>query len=104
MVPNGEALLVGLESRAEPVRSEEKLPAAVGIPRAAPEVVVAKSVLRDGDRAVLQADLPVIVKLRNAVGVVRAVVVGLPGQGDVVFIAVYGAGIFAGRVIKMATG
>ena len=85
MVPDREPLRVLLEVRAEPVGDDKEFSAAFWVRAAAEEIVVSQSVLRDGDGVVLQADLAVIVELRNAAGIVEALIVGLLGEQHVVF-------------------
>jgi len=82
-----------LEVRQEPVRGEKELALAFGICGAAKEIVVSQGVLRDCDGVVLAANLAVIVKLRDAVGVIDALVVGLRGKGHVIFTEVTGGGV-----------
>src|SRR5580658_3911650 len=91
VVPDGEPLQVLFEVGAEPVGSDEELSAALGIGGAAVEIVVAESVLRDGDGVVLQADVAMIVELRDTGGIVGALIVGLFGEQHVV-LAQFGGG------------
>src|ERR1051326_1952699 len=84
MVPDGQAMSIRSQVGGQPVGNQEKLFAALGIGGAAPEIVVAQSKLRDGDGIVLQADLAVIVELRNAGWIVSAAVVGFLGEEHVV--------------------
>ncbi len=77
MIPDGEALRVLLEVSAEPIGDYEEFSAALRIGSAPIQVVVSQPVLRDGNRVVLQADLAMIVELRNASGVVEALIVRL---------------------------
>ena len=66
--------------RARASRRRRGISAAAGIGGTAAEVVVSEAVLRDGDGVVLQADVAVIVELRDAGGIVGAAVVGLFGE------------------------
>ena len=75
VVPDGDTICVRLEMRAQPVGDAEKVLFAGRIVGSAPEVVVAESELSDGDGVVLQADVSVIVELRNALLVERTRVV-----------------------------
>jgi len=85
MIPDKLASRVGLEMGDEPVSDQEKLAAAVKIAGALPEIVVAESVLGDGDGVVLKSDAAVIVELGNARSIVGASVVRFLGEGHVVF-------------------
>ena len=71
--------------RAEPVGDNNEFSAAFWVGAAAEEIVVSQAVLRDGDGVVLQADLAVIVELRNAGGIIRALIVRLLGEQHVIF-------------------
>src|ERR1051326_2094950 len=101
MVPDGQAMSIRLQVGGQPVGNQEKLFAALGIGGAAPEIVVAQSKLRDGDGIVLQADLAVIVELRNAGWIVSAAVVGFLGEEHVVLTEFPGSGvrIFGGSFV-----
>src|SRR5579863_2981842 len=68
----------------EPVGGQEGFSPALGIVALAEEVVVAQSVLRDGNRVVLRADVSPIVKQWNTGGIERAAVVGLLGESHVI--------------------
>src|SRR5215831_11884558 len=85
MVPNGESASIGFKMGAKPICNQKKFPTAIRITGAPPKVVVAQSVLGDCNRVVLQADLAVIVQLRNADGIVGSLIVGLLGEGHVIF-------------------
>lgn len=93
MVPDGQPLGVGFEVGAEPVGGEEEFSAAVGGGGAAVKIVVSQAVLRDRNGVVLQADVAVIVELRNARGIVVTLIVGLLGEGHVVFAEFGGGGV-----------
>lgn len=80
MIPDGESLCVLLEVRAQPVGTDEELSAAFGVRGAAELVVVSQAVLCDCDGVVLQTDCAVIVELRNAGGVIEALMVRFFGE------------------------
>ena len=69
---------------AEPVRYAEELLLTAGVAGALPKVVITQAVLGDSDRVVLQADVSVIVELRNAVRVIGTLIVRLFGKEHVV--------------------
>src|SRR5579863_1528092 len=88
----------------EPVGGQEGFSPALGIVALAEEVVVAQSVLRDGNRVVLRADVSPIFKQWNTGGIERASIVGLLGESHVIgaeFGAV-GLRIFLGRLVPEA--
>ena len=70
--------------RAEPVRDEQEFLFTGGIPSALPEVVIAQAVLGDSDRVVLQPDVAVIVKSRNSLRFIPALIIRLFSEQHVV--------------------
>src|SRR5579859_3215294 len=101
MVPDGQAVRIRFKVRGQPVGNQEKFLAAFWIGSAAPEVVVAQSKLRDGDGIVLQADVAVIVELRNAGWIVSAAVVSFLREEHIVLAEFAGSGvrIFGGSFV-----
>ena len=93
VVPDGKTVCILLEVREEPVCGEKEFALAFGICGAAKEIVISQGVLRDCDGVVLAANLAVIVKLRDAVRVVDALVVSFLGEEHVIFAEVAGGGI-----------
>src|SRR5271169_3991396 len=85
MVPDREPLRVLLQMRTEPVGNDKEFSPTLWVRAAPVQVVVSQSILRDGDGVVLQADPAVIVELRNAGGIIEALIVGLLGEQHVVF-------------------
>ena len=84
VVPDCESLRILLEVRDQPVGAYEEFLAARWIGAAAKEVVICQAILRDGNGVVLQADLAVVVELRNAGRIVMPLIVRLLGEQHVV--------------------
>src|SRR5215472_11882019 len=101
MVPDPDAVSILLEVGAEPFGDSKEPLFAFDTPATAPKVVAAQAVLRNRDRVVLQADVSVIVELRDALYVVGAPIVGLFREWHVVFAEFGGAGvrIFCGSFV-----
>ena len=69
----------------QPIRDVQEFLVAVRAGSAAKKIVVAESVLRNGDGIVLAADGAVVIELRDPGGVVEAGVVCLFGEEHVIF-------------------
>lgn len=101
MVPDPEAVSILLEVEAEPIGDSKELLFAFDVPCTAPKVVVAQSVLRDGDGVILHSDVAVIVELRNTFCIVGTLVVSFFRERHVIFAELGGAcvRIFSGSFV-----
>src|SRR5579871_3852105 len=85
MIPDEKSVGICFEMRTKPVGDQEKFASAVRIICTAPQIVIAKAILRDRDGIVLGADFPVVIQQRNSVSVISSAIIGLLGEGHVVF-------------------
>src|SRR5262249_15692828 len=85
MIPYPQANRILLQVVYQPVGDAEKLTAPFRVSSATKQIVIAKAVLGDSDRIVLEPYGAMIVEQRNTCGIIFTGVIGFCGKSHVVF-------------------